>query len=1291
MRAYSRTVRALSLLACLALLLSANLPAAAAQNRRTAAVTVAQRATGDAAAAAGVLIGIAAIAAGAVHTCALITGGGVKCWGSNFYGQLGDGSTTTQNMPVGVIGLAGGVRAIAAGGFHTCALTTGGGVKCWGDNKYGQLGDGTTIAQTTPVDVSGLTSGVQAISAGESHTCALTTGGGVKCWGSNQNGELGDGTGIGRLTAVDVSGLTSGVQAVSAGMWQTCAVTTGGAVKCWGRGYLGDGVTIESHTPIDVSGLTSGVRAVSVADGHSCALTEGGGAKCWGSNLQGQLGDGSTTIRTTPVDVSGLTSGVQAVEAGGDHSADYGEHHTCALTAGGGVKCWGDNISGQLGDGSMLERHTPVDVSGLGSGVQAIAAGGYHCCALTIGGGVKCWGSNYSGQLGDGTNIDRHAPVDVVTPAPSLWDGADLAGQSEYPTVKPGASVTLWIDVRNTGTSTWTAADGYRWRGAAQWQGRGGAIAGAVAPGLVWSFTDTIVAPLQPGTYDYGVLLEHNGVDFGPYFFIRVTVQNEAASVEPVVFIPGIGGSRIKGTGDLLDVWPNFLAPDDRLQALLVQTKPPAAGVLAGLEVVARRLTLDPAYPTYDTSLYAVDVIRRAFGDQDTYDSFLRYLASNGPYTEYKLPADARHLPGYGCDTTQNEPKPSLFVFPYDWRRSNAENAVLLKHYIADCVLYYHPDSSVNLVTHSMGGLVARRYILDNRASHHVKRMITMAAPWLGAPKLINVLESGDFAMVVNALLINKRVMKELVRTFPGAHELLPSARYFDKVGANAHTRPLAEAGNDVDKDGDQEEAYDYDNYLTALGLRYGEALPANNSKFHGVQGQDTWGADDMDVEYHHFIGVKYKADTITQVQLARTPHCLPWPVNCVNIDEVKLVYASGDGTVPLVSALSKSEGPRTTDNIAYYRLQSREQSADESVEHGGMVLNQEVQRCIVALLQGNRCASVLKASADANPALEVTAPAYYISVTGAGAGYIVDGAGNATGMLHDGAVYVDQVPNIAFDPLGDDGFAIVAPVGEPYTVTLQSGEMPLVVQIETGIPGTIEAAVRYRDVVVPLGTVLELRLPLTLEGDSGPLLYDSNADGAADTPIVPGVVLQGPAAQDTQAPQVTVAVAPAQGGARKVEVAAVDGESGVKAVYYSTDGSSYLPYEGPLTLGATVETLFAFADDNAGNRSSRVEHLLDSAFALFAFHPQSLGAIPLASDRGLLEVGVLPGSVSRCQAPLRAGFFFKLYPLLRRPYRRSTYSCLISQASGPPAVTISCQGLSWSSMPAITRLPWWS
>ena len=289
------------------------------------------------------LMTAAAVSVGGSDICGTTTAGAVECWGPNQFGQLGDGTNAGPNIcnggpcsatPVDVSGLTSGVTAVSSGASYVCALTTEGGVKCWGSNQYGQLGNGTTTDSYMPADVFGLTSGVAAISASDNHTCALTSSGGVKCWGENGDGELGNGSFTNSFVPVDVSGLTSGVAAISSGGGGSCALTTTGGVKCWGydgHGELGDGTTSSSSIPVDVSGLTSGVTAVAASDYNTCALTNGGGVKCWGLNVFGELGNGTSTgpqtclgdpCSTMPVDVSGLTSGATAISAGpsGTHS-----------------------------------------------------------------------------------------------------------------------------------------------------------------------------------------------------------------------------------------------------------------------------------------------------------------------------------------------------------------------------------------------------------------------------------------------------------------------------------------------------------------------------------------------------------------------------------------------------------------------------------------------------------------------------------------------------------------------------------------------------------------------------------------------------------------------------------------------------------------------------------------------------------------------------------------------------------------------------------------------------------
>ena len=360
----------------------------------------------------GAVLHVTQISAGGYHTCALTTAGGVKCWGADNYGQLGnDASLTDKLIPVDVLGLTSGVTSISAGKYHTCALITAGGVKCWGYDLNGQLGNDTSLTdKPTPVDVQGLTSGVASISAGVYHTCAVTTAGGAKCWGANGLGQLGNGNTTQKPTPVDVQGLTFGVTSISTGQFHTCALTTSGGLKCWGYdgyGQLGDDdVAANKLTAVDVFGLTSGVVNVSTGQHHTCAVTAEGNLKCWGYNNVGQLGDNSATNKLTPVDVQGLTSGVARVSAG--------VSHTCAVTTAGGAKCWGLDTQGQLGDNSTTSKPTPVDVWGLTSGVASISCGGYHTCAVTTTGAAKCWGYSNYGQLGNNSTTSKPTPVDVA-------------------------------------------------------------------------------------------------------------------------------------------------------------------------------------------------------------------------------------------------------------------------------------------------------------------------------------------------------------------------------------------------------------------------------------------------------------------------------------------------------------------------------------------------------------------------------------------------------------------------------------------------------------------------------------------------------------------------------------------------------------------------------------------------------------------------------------------------------------------------------------------------------------
>lgn len=338
------------------------------------------------------------VSTGNLLACAVTAAGAARCWGWNVFGGFGDNTTKSSATPVDVVGLSSGVRSISVAEDHTCAVTSSGAAVCWGSNQFGALGTGSTDDSLVPVGVVGLSSGVIAVSAGGASTCALTSSGAVKCWGRNANGQLGDGTTNDSAVPVDVVGLSSGVVGLSSGLLSCCAITSAGAVQCWGwnsRGELGNGSKLDSHVPVNVIGLSSGVLALSSGDGYSCAIVSTGAARCWGFNSHGQLGNNSTADSPVPVDVIGLPSGLLAVSAG--------YLHTCAITADGALKCWGRNFFGALGNDSLKDSLAPVDVVGLSSGVVAVSPGTGYTCAITGAGAFECWGPGYDSELSTGS------------------------------------------------------------------------------------------------------------------------------------------------------------------------------------------------------------------------------------------------------------------------------------------------------------------------------------------------------------------------------------------------------------------------------------------------------------------------------------------------------------------------------------------------------------------------------------------------------------------------------------------------------------------------------------------------------------------------------------------------------------------------------------------------------------------------------------------------------------------------------------------------------------------------
>ncbi len=423
------------------------------------------------------------IAAGNAHTC-VIDSGRAYCWGENDYGQLGDGSTTDSAVPVAVdtSGVLAGktltqISAGGGGGLDTCALDSTGAAYCWGANSDGALGDGDNSSGYSDVPVRVDSSGALAgktltqIAAGSDGGCVLDSLGTAFCWGDNDFGELGDGSTNSSSVpvAVETSGDLAGkrLTQISAGFEDTCGLDSAGVAFCWGDNSfleLGDGSggDTDDFSSVPVAVDTHGALAdktlaeISAGWWYECALDTAGAAYCWGTAA---LGDNQASSNVpVPVDTSGVLAGQTLTQV----SAGYGA--TCALDTRGASFCWGDNTYGELGDGSTVSSNVPVavDVSRVlaGKALTQITAGAYHVCAQDSADAAYCWGDNNQGDLGNGSTTQSDVPVlagpqapeDVaVKPgdttaavswlAPASLDGGTLTGYTA--SVSPGGRACM--------------------------------------------------------------------------------------------------------------------------------------------------------------------------------------------------------------------------------------------------------------------------------------------------------------------------------------------------------------------------------------------------------------------------------------------------------------------------------------------------------------------------------------------------------------------------------------------------------------------------------------------------------------------------------------------------------------------------------------------------------------------------------------------------------------------------------------------------------------------------------
>ncbi|WP_103919277.1 RCC1 domain-containing protein, partial [Candidatus Venteria ishoeyi] len=389
------------------------------------------------------------------HFCQL-TGGGVFCTGRNHFGQLGNNSYEDSSEAVAVVELAGVVQHLDVGGNHSCAILDSGLIQCWGDNTYGQLGVNSDLLADSPIPVTmnadnNTTIQPMPVATGKRHSCLLTENNTVRCWGENKHGQLGDGDVQSRLSpSLDVSGLDNPVVALSASGNSSCAIDDSGAAYCWGEnsnGQLGNGRLVDSPVASPVAGLDGGVTKLAQTGNTACAIVNGS-VYCWGSNASSQLADPGLQQSQVPVAISSLNNGVidlamtdfeacalintlttkgwvkcwghdkdaPTTVVGADKNITQlsaGDKHLCVQRNDGQVLCWGDNQFGQLGSSISTHRNNVLEVSDLPAQALQLSSGANHSCALLSNDSVMCWGAGEVGQLGNGQSLNSSTPVSV--------------------------------------------------------------------------------------------------------------------------------------------------------------------------------------------------------------------------------------------------------------------------------------------------------------------------------------------------------------------------------------------------------------------------------------------------------------------------------------------------------------------------------------------------------------------------------------------------------------------------------------------------------------------------------------------------------------------------------------------------------------------------------------------------------------------------------------------------------------------------------------------------------------
>ncbi|HKQ47519.1 MAG TPA: hypothetical protein VJZ71_05585 [Phycisphaerae bacterium] len=642
---------------------------------------------------------------------------------------------------------------------------------------------------------------------------------------------------------------------------------------------------------------------------------------------------------------------------------------------------------------------------------------------------------------------------------------------------------------------------------------------------------------------------------------------------QPVIFVPGSGASYLESVPCGLTADASILWFGGRT---LIGPPLPCCGI-CGLSIS-------------EPFVIATDVGRTFLG-QPVYNVLIDTVLHQQGYREYMVDKIPGRRTRAGWDISQDMQHPNFFPFAYDWRKSNYATANDLHEYVlaiqdAYRRIYDDPDLDVNvqIIAHSMGGLVARRYLLDHPGENVVSRLVTIGSPFLGAPKVPLILEHGEWFNVEKFGYgwLPRAPIRDVVGGFAGAHELITSPAYY-LLGRDSELPPFIEDGWDFNNNGNPFDTYDYETLRATLDSKYIPNHPGTTNELFHLVGQDDWRSDSSGVELLHVIGDGACNDTVVQVRAALRRNNLGFEPH---LEESR---GRGDQTVPLLSATRINifgddlNAPGATLCVQRAGIQGNTES---DVEHTALTGNRNVLRNATHFLSTGEIL-------ECQPAAPAIRPSLYIRLTGVPDPVISDSAGHTGTIVGQAAL---AVPHVSHSFIGPNSHDFVMPANQTYTVQFSAPSTSVGIQVLLGQDERSPViATRWLDLALPPSTIT--RLVVSADGAST-LLNDADADGTPEALIAPFAAVSGAAAADSQSPTVRFCRSVA-GTSQLVTIYASDVDSGVHDINYSVDGVHIAPYTGPFSIDPIVTTVvYADATDNVGNRSSFIANRGEAQFA---------------------------------------------------------------------------------------------